>query len=314
MGPRPSRRGAARPIPVGVRLVACRDCHAQYDVTDVAEPFFDCRCGANVRNEAQVAVDAAVQRCAACGALLPENAERCDYCTAAVVRTGVLSLICPECFARNAETSKFCVACGVEFRPEALPQEQDVALHCPACGGDDELAVRGVGGVWVRECAKCNGLWVPGDRFDSLVQRAIESARKRTELGIAAPVTARQSVDRSFRYRHCPTCREPMHRKNYGKRSGVIVDWCGSHGTWLDADELEQIGAFIASGGLRDAAPSAAPGLSESPRMSAEQWKATVAVEHMLEKERAQRERNERWGTSMMGGRSLLGLLVDLLR
>ena len=46
-----------------------------------------------------------------------------------------------------------------------------------------------------------------------------------------------------------------MQRKNYGKRSGVIVDWCGTHGTWLDADELEQIAAFIASGGLRDAAP-----------------------------------------------------------
>jgi Zn-finger nucleic acid-binding protein len=299
---------------VGVRLVACRDCHAQYDVTDVAEPFFECRCGANVRNEAQAAVDAAVKRCSACGALLPEKAESCAYCQAAVVRAGVLSLICPECFARNAETSKFCVGCGVEFRPEALPQEQDAPIHCPACGGDDELAVRGVGGVWVRECAKCNGLWVPGDRFESLVQRALEAARKRTELGVAAPAPKRQSVDPKFRYRHCPACKGTMHRKNYGKRSGVIVDWCGTHGTWLDADELEQIAAFIASGGLRDAAPSPTPGLTEGPRMTAEQWKATAAVEQMLQKERDQRDRNERWGGSVTSSRSLLGLLVDLLR
>jgi Zn-finger nucleic acid-binding protein len=299
---------------VGVRLVACRDCHAQYDVTDVAEPCFECRCGANVRNEAQAAVDAAVQRCSACGALLPEKAENCDFCRAAVVRAGVLSLICPECFARNAETSKFCVGCGVEFRPEALPQEQDAPLHCPACGGEDELAVRGVGGVWVRECGKCNGLWVPGDRFESLVQRALEAARKRTEMGIAAPAPKRQSVDPRFRYRHCPACGGTMHRKNYGKRSGVIVDWCGTHGTWLDADELEQIASFIASGGLRDAAPSPTPGLTEGPRMTAEQWKATAAVEQMLQKERDQRDRNERWGGSMTSSRSLLGLLVDLLR
>jgi len=297
-----------------VRLVACRDCHAQYDVTDVAEPFFDCRCGATVRNEAQAAVDAAVQRCSACGALLPEKAENCDYCRAAVVRAGVFSLICPECFARNAETAKFCVACGVEFRPEGLPHEQDAPLACPACGGDDELAVRGVGGVWVRECGKCNGLWVPGDRFESLVQRALEAARKRTELGVAAPAPKRQSVDPKFRYRHCPACREPMLRKNYGKRSGVIVDWCSSDGTWLDADELEQIAAFIASGGLRDAAPSAAPGLSEGPRMNVDQFKAMVAVENMLEKERRERESNERWGRSVTGSRSLLGFLVDLLR
>ena len=297
-----------------MRLVACRDCHTQYDVTDVAEPFFDCRCGANVRNEAQAAVDAAVQRCSACGALLPEKAERCDYCSAAVAHSDVLSLICPECFARNAETAKFCVTCGVEFRPEALPHEQDAPLACPACGGDDALAVRGVGGVWVRECGKCNGLWVPGDRFDSLVQRAIEAARQRTAVGIATPTAARQSVDRNFRYRDCPVCRGRMYRKNYGKRSGVIVDWCGSHGTWLDADELEQIAAFIASGGLRDAAPSPTPGLSEGPRMTAEQFKAMAAVEHMLEKERTEREHEQSWGRSLTGSRSLLGLLVDLLR
>jgi hypothetical protein len=106
-----------------------------------------------------------------------------------------------------------------------------------------------------------------------------------------------------------------MARKNYGKRSGVIVDWCAAHGTWLDADELEQIASFIASGGLRDAPPSAAPGLSEGPRMNAEQFKAMVAVEGMLEKERQERESNERWGgRSVMGRHSLLGFLVDLLR
>jgi Zn-finger nucleic acid-binding protein len=297
-----------------VRLVACPDCHAQYDVTEVAEPFFDCRCGANVRNEAQVAVDAAVQRCSACGALLPEKAETCDYCRAAVVHADVLSLLCPECFARNAETSKFCVACGVEFRPEALPHEQDAPLACPACGGDDPLAVRGVGGVWVRECGKCNGLWVPGDRFESLVQRAIEASRKRTEMGVATPAPKRQSVDTKFRYRHCPACQQAMQRKNYGKRSGVIVDWCGSHGTWLDADELEQIAAFIASGGLRDAAPSSMPGLSEGRSMNADQARAMVAVQNMLEKEREQRENQGFLGQTIPRNRSLLGLLVDLLR
>lgn len=295
-----------------MRLVACRDCHAQFDVTDVAEPFFDCRCGASIRNEAQAAVDAAVQRCSACGALLPEKAEHCDYCRAAVTRAGSLSLICPECYARNEETAKFCVTCGVEFRPEAIPQEQEAPHSCPVC--ETELAVRGVGGVWVRECSKCNGLWVPGDRFESLVQRAIEAARQRTAMGLATPAAARQSVDRNFRYRNCPACGGRMHRKNYGKRSGVIVDWCASHGTWLDADELEQIAAFIASGGLRDAAPGATPGLSDGPPMNVDQFRAMVAVEQMLEKERAQRERNERWGGSVTGSRSLLGILVDLLR
>ena len=40
-----------------------------------------------------------------------------------------------------------------------------------------------------------------------------------------------------------------MQRKNFRKSSGVILDVCGAHGTWLDADELEQIAGFILSGG-----------------------------------------------------------------
>ena len=48
--------------------------------------------------------------------------------------------------------------------------------------------------------------------------------------------------------------------------------------------------------------------------MTAEQFKAMAGVEQMLEKERVQRETRERWGGSVTGGRSLLGILVDLLR
>jgi Zn-finger nucleic acid-binding protein len=300
-----------------VKLVACRSCHSQFDVTHVETPTFDCRCGATIQNETLVGVDAAVRRCGACGALLREKAEACDYCNAAVVQSAelTLSLLCPECFARNAESAKFCTGCGVEFRPEPLPQEQEAPLHCPACAGDDELAVRGVGGVWVRECGKCNGLWVAGDRFDSLVSRALEAAKLRAAQGIPVAAPKRQSVQREFQYRNCPACAERMHRKNYGKRSGVIVDWCGQHGTWLDADELEQIAGFIAGGGLRDAVGSPSPGLSSGPRMSVDQFKAMVVGERMIEQERERAERRGKWTASIPNrSGSLLEFLSDLLK
>ena len=295
-----------------MRLVACRACHAQYDVTNVDEPTFECRCGAEVRNETAVGVDASVQRCSSCGALLPEHAVQCDYCRAEVVRSGSLPLICPECFARNAESAKFCTGCGVAFHPEPLPQEHEEAPSCPCCA--EPMAVRGVGGVWVRECPKCNGLWVPGDRFDALIERAVEAARQRAANGAAsAPLQARR-VSTSFQYRNCPVCDERMYRKNFANRSGVIIDWCGPHGTWLDADELEQVAAFIHAGGLRGAEPgSTAPGLSQGPRMNVEQFKAMVVGERMLEDERErERDGGRRW--SSRRGPSLLGFLVDLLR
>ena len=40
-----------------------------------------------------------------------------------------------------------------------------------------------------------------------------------------------------------------MQRRNFRKSSGVIIDRCNKHGTWLDADELEQITGFVISGG-----------------------------------------------------------------
>ena len=36
--------------------------------------------------------------------------------------------------------------------------------------------------------------------------------------------------------------------KNFRKRSGVIVDVCHLHGSWLDAHELERIAGFVLSG------------------------------------------------------------------
>ncbi len=56
-----------------------------------------------------------------------------------------------------------------------------------------------------------------------------------------------------------------MQRRNFRRSSGVIIDRCNKHGTWLDADELEQITGFVMSGGnpvgeaiLQEAATAAA--------------------------------------------------------
>ena len=298
-----------------MRLVACKSCHAQFDVSGVAEPVFECRCGQAVRNEALPGQDARIQRCGACGALLAEDADACAYCRAAVVRDArALSLICPECFARNAEAARFCTGCGVAFLPEPLPQEHEEPPACPTCEGAEPMAVRGIGGVWVRECAKCNGLWVPGERLDALIQRVADAARERAASGVARAELRARSVAVQFAYRPCPVCGHRMHRKNFGKRSGVIVDWCGTHGTWLDKDELEQIAAFIAAGGLREAGSGA--GLSSGGAMSYEQVKAMVLVQNELEAERRKQEGRASWGEPLprSGVGLVLGLLGRLLR
>jgi Zn-finger nucleic acid-binding protein len=233
-----------------VRLIACHSCHTQYDVTQVVEKQVTCRCGESIENRDLEGIDVKVHRCGSCGAQVGSDAEQCDFCGSAIVRDqGSLSLICPECFGRNKEEARFCTACGVSFSPEQV-QVEGVELPCPCCGG--LMPVRQIGGVAINECPECNGVWASEEKFDLLVNRAVESTRSTDpeKLNRIKPrVKGSNPLHQQVRYRKCPECDAFMQRRNFRKTSGVILDRCSQHGTWLDADELERIGGFILSGG-----------------------------------------------------------------
>jgi Zn-finger nucleic acid-binding protein len=206
-----------------------------------------------VANVPAAAVDAEILRCGSCGAAVDPNAAICEYCTSPIVRDGrTLELICPECYARNEERSRFCTACGVAFRPEPVPAGPEV-LPCVRCGC--LMPRRDVGGTAVHECPRCHGLWAAGHGFDDLVRRAIDARRSgATAVPGAGPRVRRGNpVREPVRYRKCPECGSLMRRENFRRTSGVVVDRCRQHGTWLDADELEQVAGFILSGGLERA-------------------------------------------------------------
>lgn len=231
-----------------MRLVACQSCHTQYDVTEVLEESFPCRCGEPVENRDYEAVDARVHRCGSCGArVVDPDAPACDYCGSAIVRDDrKLSLICPECHGRNCETSRFCTACGVGFSPEPV-QLDGYELPCPVCGC--LMPPRSIAGIGINECGSCNGVWAPGDRLDLLVNRAIEANRRGERIDYTPRVKGANPAAQQVAYRKCPECEAFMQRRNFRRSSGVIIDSCRKHGTWLDADELEQITGFVLSGG-----------------------------------------------------------------
>jgi Zn-finger nucleic acid-binding protein len=282
-----------------MQLVACPHCHAQYDVTNVVADQIVCRCGETVANQVHQSFDAVVHRCGSCGAQVGAEAERCEFCGSAIVRElGPASTICPECFARNAEGSRFCTACGVAFRPEPVV----VAGHelpCPDCAA--LMPANEVAGVSLNECGKCRGLWVPGDHFDALLSRAAEARRSGACQEAAPRVTGANPTRQAVRYRKCPECDAFMHRRNYQKSSGVIIDVCKTHGTWLEADELEQIAGFILSGG------KTSPMLVEEERQVASQAAALAAARMRTSSGHALA------GVSTERGSGLLGLLFELL-
>jgi hypothetical protein len=49
-----------------------------------------------------------------------------------------------------------------------------------------------------------------------------------------------------------------MNRLNYGRRSGVILDVCKSHGAWFDGDELHRVLVWVRDGGTTEAEVRAA--------------------------------------------------------
>ena len=298
-----------------MKLAACPNCHAQYDVADVAEETITCPCGASFPAQAPAAVDAAVTRCAACGALVGDEERVCSYCQATVVRDpGPAGPVCPECYARNPERALHCTACGVAFLPQPVRKNVD-PLECPICPGV-RLTARNLGGFWVDECPMCLGLWAPGDVMDRLVDRVRE--RRRQE---GPPPTGHAHRERRARwqtqitYRKCPVCGGAMQRKNFAGHSGVVVDWCGSHGTWLDTHEMEDIAAFVIEGGLQGAVVGSGDAnwsLPADPRKAA----AVLAAERLLAVERARARAWDR-GSHFDSGRLVKGigdLFAKLLR
>jgi Zn-finger nucleic acid-binding protein len=50
-------------------------------------------------------------------------------------------------------------------------------------------------------------------------------------------------------YRPCVLCGALMNRRNYGRKSGVIVDVCSRHGLWFDLHEIDRLLRWIREGG-----------------------------------------------------------------
>jgi Zn-finger nucleic acid-binding protein len=294
-----------------VKLVACPDCHTQFDVSEMAaESHFDCRCGRRLDAKPPVSTDALARRCSGCGAIAQNDAETCDYCGSGIVQVPDRgSLICPECYARNLDDARYCLGCGVAFDPQS-PVSQMSELRCPCCAC--WMASREVGGIEIQECGKCFGLWAPEDRFDQLVDRAVAAARERgPDEPVQAPrVDGGNPAQQSVEYRRCPECDALMVRRNFRKRSGVIVDRCHQHGTWLDAHELERIAGFVLSGRHERAAALEARVKAESEKQEARM--AMLRAQGVVRESHTEYTLfGEKKNTSTVG--TILDLLVGIL-
>lgn len=239
-------------------LVACPKCNRQYDATKLGVgKRFRCRCGELVTVEQPNGHDAKGVCCSHCGAPRAEGALNCSYCGAEFsLHDRDLDTVCPHCFARVGHADKFCRFCGKAINPETVAG-QPSNLTCPACGDGHMLTSRAWGDVSAMECQRCGGLWMGNESFKHLTDQAATEGlnvenRERAQTARLPQVDA-PPPDGGVRYRPCAVCHQFMVKRNFGRRSGVVIDFCGRHGVWFDADELPRILEWIHDGGLAQA-------------------------------------------------------------
>jgi Zn-finger nucleic acid-binding protein len=182
--------------------------------------------------------------CPNCGAAVAPDSVSCGYCGSAIA-----SHLCAVCFGTISVGMKHCPHCGAEA--VAAVKERSAQFRCPRC--EIELDLISIGGYALNACSRCGGIWAGKSSFQSLCTR--EEAQEAVFGFQPEPSkTAAVSKERPQRtYVPCPECGKLMNRQNFSRCSGVVLDWCRNHGTWLDRGELQQIVAFIRDGGLRKA-------------------------------------------------------------
>lgn len=130
------------------------------------------------------------------------------------------------------------------------------SLTCPRCQGTLAPGALGSSSVMVSSCAECQGLWL-----DEATLARIRAAPQEFARLLAPSDPPPEAWDR-IRYLPCPTCAELMNRRNFGGRSGIIVDCCQAHGTWFDRDELRRVVEHIREVGPEPARARAEAALS----------------------------------------------------
>ncbi len=236
-------------------LIACPGCARQYDASERAPGSrFHCLCGRVVTVREPHAHDAAVVRCSGCGAPRLGGAAACGYCGADfTLHERDLHTICPACAARVSDRARYCHHCATALLPQPLGAGTE--HPCPACGDGAGLDSRRLGDeqLAVLECPRCAGLWVGRDTFEVLLDRA--RARSVADpSGRPPPPPSPSHRQHGPLYRPCPECGGLMNRRNFGRRSGVIVDTCAAHGSWFDDRELTELLRWVREGGEAEVA------------------------------------------------------------
>jgi Zn-finger nucleic acid-binding protein len=235
-----------------MKLIACQECKRQWDVSRYrVGQKLRCVCNFVMMVQRQRSHTPEVHHCESCGAARPAASwDPCRYCGAIPTKdSAMMSLVCPLCMHRTAKTSQFCSSCGEAIQGGKLNVKTG-KLNCPRCP-KTKLMNRKVGDFMVDECPNCSGMWVEAGAFARILDQQSKRQDHQSLRGLGKGPVRAELERQTVVYLKCPACNRHMHRRHFGRASGVIIDECKEDGVWLDRDEMGKIAVFVASGGLQ---------------------------------------------------------------
>lgn len=149
--------------------------------------------------------------------------------------------ICPYCGVKQEIDLK-----SVHFRDLGCNE----GMPCPDCQKPlDVIEFELEPPLQIEKCGDCLGMFFNPGELEALLEAKTSPLiwLDKTQLDALGEEKWDRNHDRV--YHQCPICSDRMHHVNFGGKSGVILDQCGTHGVWLDAGELRQLKEWWRAGG-----------------------------------------------------------------
>ena len=158
-------------------------------------------------------------------------------------------MICSHCNKPTSDIGKKCVHCGGEIH-ESIRRPHGIPVECPLCTIKTDI-IRLLG-IELDYCSNCSGIWFDKGEVAKLQDAVLDNSIC-GEMASALKVLPALNHDLDRRkYLDCPVCCLPMSHKTYVEVSGIVLDRCASHGTWIEKEGLARILDILDSGKLEE--------------------------------------------------------------
>ncbi len=115
-------------------------------------------------------------------------------------------------------------------------------LSCIVCS--TPLGIAPFEGEQVQTCPRGHGMWLDDRQLAALTRGSDDHAADQQEVEALDSSAVDSAALTSERFRSCPVCQKTLRKDIWRRASGVVIDVCDEHGTWLTREELQRAEAW----------------------------------------------------------------------